>query len=526
MKLQAKVLLIMVVTWLIICAMVIADAKFIIAQDYRNLETSIVQHRIQDTQHALDRMLYSLSLYTLSWAQWDDAYVFMQTKNEKFIDTNFVNAIYRSAGLNFIMFFDTADRLHYGQSYDAKENRINPVPQALLDYILNNKSFITHSDVTSDKVGILQTKLGLIVMASRPVTMSTGKSPIRGSILMGYFLDDSFFKTLSETVGMNVDFVPISSALKNKQLDDAYINLNAGNKYTVSIVSSKLMYAFFSLKDIDNQPVGLVRVEIPRKIFQAGLWTSRHYVGIIIISGMLIIFLMGYLLKKFVLDRILNISKQVLRINKEREFDNRINLSGHDELSKMVYTINNMLDMISNSQSQLRYLANHDTLTQLPNREYFYELLSRAVINANGTKTKIAIMFLDMDKLKKVNDTYGHAVGDRLIQLASNRMRKSLREKDVIARQSGDEFIVFMQEITDKNIVTDTAKRILQVTSEPFVIGKINIKISFSIGISMYPTDGKNIEELVKRADNAMYSTKIKSGDDYQWYSEDTSTLK
>jgi len=521
MKLQAKIMVIMASAWLVICSIVIADSKFIITQNYKNIEKEIIQHRIQDTQRALERMLDSLSLYTLAWSQWDDAYAFMKTKSTAFIQSNFVPAIYRTAHLNFIIFYNSDGKLYYGRAYDTAKNTIASVPPLLLEYISKNKFFVTYHDVTSHQVGLFQTKMGLIVMSSRPVLMSNGKKPSRGSLLMGYYLDDTFFNTLSKTVGMEVKFLSLSQITHDNQLRGVYEKLLSTKQYAVLIVGPKIEHGFILLRDIDASPVGLIRVEIPRLLYRSGLMTIYHYISVVLLSGILVILLTLYLLKVFVLDRVFSISNQIARINREREFDQQIAVSGHDELSKMVFTINNMLDLISNSQSQLRYMASHDPLTHLPNRDYFYELSTQAILRANETKSKVAVMFMDIDKLKKVNDSYGHAVGDKLIKIAAKRIKNSLRESDVVARQSGDEFIILMQDITDNTVISLTAQRILQEIAIPFVIDNQTIYVSCSIGISIYPDDGAQIEELIKNADDAMYSTKTKSGNSYNYYNHE-----
>lgn len=520
MKLQTKVLLIIATAWLAICVIVVVDSKYIVARNYQDLEKQITEHRIHDTQRAFDRMLYSLSLYTVSWSQWDGSYNFMKVKSDKFIESNLIPETYKSAELNFIIFFDTSDHFYYGKSYDTATNTVGPVSPSLLDYLNNNESFVVQKMMASNKVGILQTKTGLIVMSSQPVVRSDGKGPVRGSLLMGYYLNDTSFATLSQTVGMKIKFFPISAVLKNNQLNDEYLKITSGEQYSEVIVNPKIEYGYVLLKDINGEPVGLMQIEIPRLVYQEGLSTAYHYLTIVLISGIIIILLMWYLLKIFVLDRVVSISNQVFKINREGQFDKKITVHGQDELGSMVFAINNMLGIISDSQHHLRYLASHDVLTKLPNREYFYKLLNRAIKKAKETNAKVAVMFLDLDKLKNINDRYGHAVGDQVIKEAANRIKKSLRQTDVVGRQSGDEFILFLQDIHDINVVTDTAKRILQATSAPFTIDDINITASFSVGISIYPDDGEETEELIKHADDVMYSTKMKSGNNYQFYSD------
>lgn len=518
MKLQVKVMLIMTATWLAICAIVFVDTKFIITYEYRTLEKRVIRHRILDTQRAFNRMLYSLALYTVAWSEWDGTYHFMKDKNEAYINSNIISATYKSSQLNFILFFDATPKFYYGKFYNAADNEFEPIPQSLLDSLNKNKSFLMHKTNHSSKVGILQSEQGLIVMCSRPIVQSNGEGPIRGSLLMGYYLNDTFYNTLSQIVGMKMAFYPMATVLKDKQLDAGYESIKSGYQYAEVLVSPTIEYGYFLLKDIDNEPVGLIRIEIPRMIYQQGILTAYHYFSIVLLSGIIVILLVWYVLRRFVLDRVVSISNQVLDINRKNQYDHKITVSGTDELSNLVFTINSMLSMIDNSQRQLRYLATHDVLTQLPNREHFYELLNQAIVKSRETNTKVAIMFLDMDKLKTINDNYGHLIGDKLIKSAADRIKKLLRSSDVLARQSGDEFILFMPDISDICLVTNTAERILQETSIPFTIDNIKITISFSIGISLYPDDSTVVEDLIKHADDIMYLAKMKSGNNYRYY--------
>jgi diguanylate cyclase (GGDEF)-like protein len=168
------------------------------------------------------------------------------------------------------------------------------------------------------------------------------------------------------------------------------------------------------------------------------------------------------------------------------------------------------------AEEQLRVVSTHDPLTALPNRTLLHERLSHALAKAQRHGRQLAVLFIDLDRFKNVNDTLGHDAGDRLLQFAAQRLYDCLRETDTMARQGGDEFVVLMDELTDREPITRVSQRILDAVAEPFVIDEQEIHITASIGISVYPEDGRT---LLRNADIAMYRAKEKGKNNYQFYS-------
>lgn len=235
---------------------------------------------------------------------------------------------------------------------------------------------------------------------------------------------------------------------------------------------------------------------------------------------MILLILTWYLLKIFFLDRVLGVSRQVININKNNLFNDQIYTSEKDEITDMVSSINRMMSLISHSKKELEYMAHHDSLTKLPNRIYFYNMLEVAIQECEANNTRMALMFLDMNKFKNINDTYGHDVGDKVLISISRRLTNVVKSTDLVARQAGDEFILFISNIVDEAMVVEIANRIFFETSKPFQIDKAYILATFSIGISMYPDDGKDIEVLMKKADTAMYSAKKQTGNAFCFYKD------
>jgi len=171
-----------------------------------------------------------------------------------------------------------------------------------------------------------------------------------------------------------------------------------------------------------------------------------------------------------------------------------------------------------NLMRELAHQAHHDALTGLPNRLNFNESLNQALARAKRKRGMLSVMFLDLDRFKLINDTMGHNLGDLLLKDIAERIRQTLREGDTIARQGGDEFLVLLPEIRDEQEVISVTERILGVFSQPLMLDGNEVYMSTSIGISLYPTDGSNLETLVKQADTAMYYAKEQGRNNYQFF--------
>lgn len=170
------------------------------------------------------------------------------------------------------------------------------------------------------------------------------------------------------------------------------------------------------------------------------------------------------------------------------------------------------------SQEQVDYLAYHDSLTDLPNRLLFKERLEQAIIRAQRRDEMIAVIFIDLDYFKHVNDTLGHTIGDQLLQSVSANLKSVFRQEDTISRLSGDEFTVLINDITDKQSVEKIIDKLLTTFSTPIKINNREIHQSISVGVSLYPQDGQDVETLMKNADAAMYSVKEQGRQGYMFY--------
>ncbi len=187
---------------------------------------------------------------------------------------------------------------------------------------------------------------------------------------------------------------------------------------------------------------------------------------------------------------------------------------------KLAQSRKNALQAQIEHAKRIEHMAYHDVLTGLPNRSLFTKLLEQAVHQGQRYQHQFAVLFLDLDRFKHINDTLGHAAGDQLLQEVTQRLRDCLRASDTVARQGGDEFVILLPEFQDSAFVVTVAEKILAAVARPFILHGKEFQVTTSIGISLFPQDGMDEQSLTKHADLAMYHAKELGKNKYQFYSE------
>ncbi len=175
------------------------------------------------------------------------------------------------------------------------------------------------------------------------------------------------------------------------------------------------------------------------------------------------------------------------------------------------------LDNTAAQEEKNRYLAYHDTITGLANRALFNDRIEQALAQSERHERAFAVLFIDLDKFKVINDSFGHGAGDKVLQAVATRLLACVREEDTVSRIGGDEFLCLLMEVNDVADVAHIAEAIGRATAESVPLGETQLKVTASIGIAIYPGDGTTAEALIKNADSSMYRAKL-NGEGYAFF--------
>jgi len=197
-----------------------------------------------------------------------------------------------------------------------------------------------------------------------------------------------------------------------------------------------------------------------------------------------------------------------------------ITLSPIMDSGEVVEVVGSAMDIteLKEAEQKIRFMAYYDSLTLLPNRMLFKERLNTEIAHALRRGNMVTTMFLDLDEFKLINDTLGHAIGDRLLQEVANKLKECVNEDDTVARMGGDEFILLFPYVKEIKEMEHMAQKILDTLKKPFIIENNELYVTTSIGLSIFPLDGKDIDVLIKNADMAMYRAKDQGRDNYQFF--------
>jgi diguanylate cyclase (GGDEF)-like protein len=189
----------------------------------------------------------------------------------------------------------------------------------------------------------------------------------------------------------------------------------------------------------------------------------------------------------------------------------------NDEVKEYVAVFSD-ISQRKRDEEQIRRQANYDALTGLPNRSLFFDRLNQAVISARREKWLLGLLFVDLDRFKAVNDTFGHVMGDEILQEVGERLKECVRDSDTVARLGGDEFVVLAQDLAEVNDAALVADKIIEQMAMPFSINGRKVTLGASIGITIYPEDTNSAEEMMRNADMAMYRAKEGGRNRYQFF--------
>lgn len=549
MSLRYKTLLILSFSWILILCLLYLAAEAYLKKGFEALEVEYAQRNVVRLVNVIHEEIKQVSRHNQDITKLNSVKNIFLGQANTFSPKSLLHS---EVGL--YSFWNTDKQLLSGHYYSFLMERFLPFPNEL-------KRSVFEYQLLGDKghaSGVVRLSNGFWLISSQPVYDNDSKT-LLGYSLLGKHLTDNELSALSSIAMLSFQLYDYKKAVELEYLTVPIAHLKQTPSPYIEPVNSKVTHGFAFLRDVQDKPVALIKTEISRDILSTGIRTTHYFYLILVAIAAIISLVIWFLLKIFVIDRLSSLSKQVTSYEAVNDPDFRVYITGSDELTHMSIAINKMLRMISsakgelesrvksrtqelldtnkrlrdeiqmrtdveselrNKEVMLEHMAHHDALTGAPNRVYFNEQLQKAIHIAEKGQKKLAVLFVDLDRFKFINDALGHDFGDHVLQDVSKRITGVLREGDLMARLGGDEFIIYATNVNSKDDIEKVAKRILNAVKDPVKVKGREFHISMSIGISMFPEDGNSIESLESFADVAMYRAKAEGGNQYQFYTK------
>lgn len=517
----------------------------VMSNTIRQLEEKDVKVQIELVQNTIVYNLKALSQMALDWGLWDDSYQFMQDRNSAYIAANMTNTSFANIGVDFVIYVDNTGREFYHGERDSVNRLIKPLNDDFIENF-NGSPVLKNTDPQYRLQGLILLDKGPALIASSPILPSNGEGPVLGNIIMGTYLHAEAVQALSARLQTNIQIQRLDEFDSAQR--ELFAALSSADPIAVRLLNGERIAGYSVLTDINHNAALGLRVEKDRTIALLGQKGIQCTLLVLLAISCIFIICIIVFIERHLISRLLALSKDISGIGKKREFSNRLpKPPQEDELSIVALNINKMLDELEKSEQQIvemnrelerkveertlnlaatnqsleaeiltrekieeqiKYIAYHDNLTNLPNRRFLKEQIHHAIALTKRTGKMLAVMFMDLDNFKLINDTMGHSAGDKMLIAVSDQLVASLRESDFIARIGGDEFVILIENLESLDVVHLVAKKIMEIFKEPIVINRQECFVSASIGVALYPEDGIDAEALIKNADIAMYKAK------------------
>jgi diguanylate cyclase (GGDEF)-like protein len=384
---------------------------------------------------------------------------------------------------------------------------------------------LEHPDSNSRKLGLIVLQKQPIIVSSTPILTSDNEGPVHGALVFARNFDSIFTNYLSEKADMKISSSVVGSSFSPPS---SATMINVGNnKFSSWIVTNKNTITCFALlRDVDNKPAVILQFTQPRKLFKQAQNSIMFYLFYFGISGVVFFFIVRTIFQRTIFARLNSTINGMSLIRKKQDLSIRIQESGDDEITQLEKSFNHMMKSLEEAQNVIKYQAEHDPLTGLANREAFFNHLEKIIEQSQKNHSQFAVLFIDLDRFKYINDTMGHPMGDLLLLKVAERLRHCLNEGDFLSRLGGDEFCVITHNTSDSNQIEQLAQIIKESIERPFDLKGSQVAISTSIGISLFPEHGTDSESLLQYSDTAMLDVKETGKNNYRWYSESFEAIR
>jgi diguanylate cyclase (GGDEF)-like protein/PAS domain S-box-containing protein len=635
MTLRTRTLQLIGLSTAALIAVVYLTIAAISRKDYVQLEQREALKNIQRVKDAINASLEGLSTINRDWSAWDDTYTFITNISSGYKKASLNEPSLISLGVNLIAYFDQRGRMVFIRAIE--NGRQVPVPVGLEPYFKAGSHLLHGSDPTGATNGILRLPSGPMLVASRPILTSDGLGPSRGTLVMARRFDADLLNELGKVTHLSVSQEWLEDPKLSKDDRAAISALEVGAPTVIQVENERTLAGYFLLRDVFGGPASVIRMNVPREVYQQGETSLRYVLFALLGIGGIFGLLSVGLIERLVLSRLSRLSLEVSSVGRNGHSLAQITVDGQDELGSLASTINTTLAALERTQLDLQnrehelqvsderyalaiqgandglwdwnlftneiyfsarlsgmfgyaqgelkgevatglalvhpddlervreafnahlegrtphfagqYRLRHrnnqylwvlwrglavrdangkpyrmagsvtdltersvyyDTLTGLPGRGLFTDRLERAVAHhARDKQFDFAVLFMDVNRFKVVNDSLGHLVGDQLLVAVARRLEANMRPGDTVARLSGDEFVVLLENPASPGEPVTVAARLRHALGEPFNLEGHQVFSGVSIGIATSP-NGLTANDYLRAADTAMYRAKAR----------------
>ncbi len=491
--LRFRVPAIVVALFLVLAAVLVRGMRHTAVESYTAVEREKVGNDVRRAAAALDAQEQGLRATVADRAAWDDTYAFMDGYPDWYVVSNLTTPALAALRLDLMAFVDEAGSVGHIAGGDGT------LPRETVTAIEAVAARVIREGADGERSGAVLLGEGPALVAAAPVTSSDRSAPPRGVLVIAHVLGASDLASLEEVTMLDVKLKPPREGDSSGDVPD---------QVYVEAVDDRTVAGRETLLGVDGKPAVRILVTERRSEFINAMATLE-YAGWAIL-GLVLLFGLGMyaVLDLMVLGRLTQLHRELSAIGAAPTAPKRVSVRGSDEISDVATAVNTTLERLEAAEEALRHAAHHDYLTDLDNRRGFEREAVRELAERARRGGHCALILLDMDDFKVVNDTHGHQAGDRVLVQFAEILRTSMRSYSTVARLGGDEFAVLLPH-TDRDEAMVALGRLNEALCEAeWDVGDGSLPIRTSAGIAVSPDDGETLDELVGAADGMLYAWK------------------
>jgi diguanylate cyclase (GGDEF)-like protein len=480
-SLQSKSLFLIVLALMTLIICLFATSHIILLGSYRQLEEKQALRNIERVQNSLANELTNLDNATSDWASWDDTYAYIEDHNAEYQASNLVPATFVQLKINLMAFVRKNGEIIYAGHFDRNTAEARDFPGMFQNRLFD---LLRLRDDHETVKGILLLPEGPLLFTARPILTSAQQGPSRGTIFMGRYLNRDEVDRLSTITQLSFNLFQFSDPSMPGDAANARDILSETEGPLIQPLDNTSIAGYTLLPDVFGQPSLLLQVNMSRDIYQQGKKSIVYFLVWVTLLGLGVGALTHWLVGKLVLSR------------KRQE----------------------------HSEQRMEFLATHDSITGLPNRALFLDLLRQSLAYSQRNQLAVAVLQIDLDHFKVVNDSLGHAVGDQMLRAVTTRLQKCCRAGDTLAHLGGDDFVLLLPGLNDAQNAATVAQKLQAAVKAPFSLARQELFTTISIGITVAPLDAEDAETLLRNADIAVYQAKAQGRNTYQFFATEMNT--